>query len=229
MEKSGMKKQVLRPGIKKPESGRRIGSGPARLLPVFCIILLLAGCGYGTADTAEQTEETVSRGEDETERTEREIVIPDDNYRNYYEIFVASFYDSDGDKTGDLNGVVQKLDYIQDMGFTGIWLMPVMPSPTYHKYDVTDYCGVDEEYGTTEDFRRLAEDCRERNIRLIIDMPMNHTSSEHPWFQAACEYLAGLETGEEIDEEACPYAGYYHFSREQENETYHPVPGTEWY
>ena len=107
--------------------------------------------------------------------------------------------------------------------------MPVMPSPTYHKYDVTDYCGVDEEYGTTEDFRRLAEDCRERNIRLIIDMPMNHTSSEHPWFQAACEYLAGLETGEEIDEEACPYAGYYHFSREQENETYHPVPGTEWY
>ncbi len=224
-----MKKQVLRPGIKKPESGRRIGSGPARLLPVFCIILLLAGCGYGTADTAEQTEETVSRGEDETERTEREIVIPDDNYRNYYEIFVASFYDSDGDKTGDLNGVVQKLDYIQDMGFTGIWLMPVMPSPTYHKYDVTDYCGVDEEYGTTEDFRRLAEDCRERNIRLIIDMPMNHTSSEHPWFQAACEYLAGLETGEEIDEEACPYAGYYHFSREQENETYHPVPGTEWY
>ena len=224
-----MKKQVLRPGMKKPESGRRIGSGPARLLPVFCIILLLAGCGYGTADTAEQTEETLSRGEDETERTEREIVIPDDNYRNYYEIFVASFYDSDGDKTGDLNGVAQKLDYIQDMGFTGIWLMPVMPSPTYHKYDVTDYCGVDEEYGTTEDFRRLAEDCRERNIRLIIDMPINHTSSEHPWFQAACEYLAGLETGEEIDEEACPYAGYYHFSREQENENYHPVPGTEWY
>ena len=76
-----MKKQVIRPGIKKPESGRRIGSGPARLLPVFCIILLLAGCGYGTADTAAQTEETLSREEDETERTEREIVIPDDNYR----------------------------------------------------------------------------------------------------------------------------------------------------
>jgi len=69
MEKSGMKKQVLRPGIKKPESGRRIGSGPARLLPVFCIILLLAGCGYGAADTAAQTEETLSREEDETGRT----------------------------------------------------------------------------------------------------------------------------------------------------------------
>lgn len=224
-----MKKQALFPGIRKPESGRSTGSGLARLLPVFCIVLLLAGCGYGTADMAERTEETVSQGEDVTKRTEREIVIPDDNYRNYYEIFVSSFYDSDGDGTGDLNGVAQKLDYIQDMGFTGIWLMPVMPSPTYHKYDVTDYCAVDERCGTTEDFRRLAEDCRERNIRLIIDMPINHTSSEHPWFQAACEYLAGLAAGEEITGETCPYAEYYHFSREQENENYYPVTGAEWY
>ena len=84
---------------------------------------------------------------------------------------------------------------------------------------------MDEEYGTTEDFRRLAEDCRERNIRLIIDMPINHTSSEHPWFQAACEYLAGLETGEEIDEKACRMRGIIIFPEKQENENYHPVPG----
>ncbi len=86
-----MKKQALFPGIRKPESGRSTGSGLARLLPIFCIVLLLAGCGYGTADMAERTEETVSQGEDVTKRTEWEIVIPDDNYRNYYEIFVSSF------------------------------------------------------------------------------------------------------------------------------------------
>ena len=69
---------------------------------------------------------------------EQELNIIDDNYRNYYEIFVYSFYDSDGDGIGDLNGVTQKLDYIADLGFNGIWLMPIMPSTTYHKYDVVD-------------------------------------------------------------------------------------------
>ena len=69
--------------------------------------------------------------------------IVDDNYRNYYEIFVGSFYDSDGDGMGDLNGVAEKLDYITDLGCNGIWLMPIMPSPTYHKYDVEDYENVD--------------------------------------------------------------------------------------
>ena len=74
--------------------------------------------------------------------------IFDDNYRNYYEIFVGSFYDSDGDGMGDLKGVEEKLDYISDLGCNGIWLMPIMPSPTYHKYDTTDYEAVDEAYGT---------------------------------------------------------------------------------
>ncbi|MDE5565586.1 MAG: hypothetical protein K2I77_01245, partial [Anaeroplasmataceae bacterium] len=65
--------------------------------------------------------------------------IIDDNYRNYYEIFVRSFYDSNNDGIGDLQGVIQKLDYIEDLGFTGIWLMPINSSNSYHKYDVMDY------------------------------------------------------------------------------------------
>lgn len=160
---------------------------------------------------------------------QQELNIIEDNYRNYYEIFVGSFYDSDGDGMGDLNGIVEKLDYIEDMGFNGIWLMPVMPSPTYHKYDVTDYKNIDTAYGTVDDFKNLVEACHEKNIRLIIDMVLNHTSSQHPWFMEACEYLKSLPEGEEPNASECPYVDYYHFSREQVNSTYYRVPGTDWW
>ena len=83
---------------------------------------------------------------------EQELNIINDNVRNYYEVFVYSYCDSDGDGIGDFNGVTEKLDYIKDMGFNGIWLMPIMKSPSYHKYDTTDYCSVDDDYGTMEDF-----------------------------------------------------------------------------
>lgn len=157
--------------------------------------------------------------------------IIDDNYRNYYEIFVGSFYDSDGDGMGDLNGVTEKLDYITDLGCNGIWLMPIMPSPTYHKYDVEDYENVDSAYGTAEDFKKLVDACHEKGIRLVIDLVMNHSSSKHPWFTQACEYLAGLKDGEQPDLSVCPYAGYYNFSNEKVSQTYYQVPGTTnwWY
>ena len=80
------------------------------------------------------------KGEEE-EKVELNII--DDKYRNWYEIFVHSFYDTNNDGIGDLNGVTAKLDYIKEMGFNGIWLMPIHPSPTYHKYDVTDYYAID--------------------------------------------------------------------------------------
>jgi len=111
----------------------------------------------------------------------------------FYEIFVHSFYDSDGDGIGDLNGLVEKLDYLNDgdpattddLGITGLWLMPIAQSPSYHGYDVADYCAVDDEYGTNEDFRRLVDEVHRRGIRVIIDLVLNHTSSKHPWFQSA--------------------------------------------
>ena len=83
-----------------------------------------------------------------------QLNIIDDKYRNWYEIFVHSFYDTNNDGIGDLNGVTAKLDYIQEMGFNGIWLMPIHPSPTYHKYDVTDYYAIDPDYGTLDDFKK---------------------------------------------------------------------------
>lgn len=159
---------------------------------------------------------------------EQELQIVDDNYRNYYEIFVYSFYDSDGDGIGDLNGVTQKLDYIQDMGFNGIWLMPVFQSTTYHKYDITDYMQIDSEYGNTEDMQNLIEECHKRGIRIILDFVMNHTSSQHLWFTQACEYLEQLPRGAELDEQECPYVGYYHFANEQKQD-YYQVKNTDWY
>lgn len=159
---------------------------------------------------------------------EQELQIVDDNYRNYYEIFVYSFYDSDGDGIGDLNGVTQKLDYIQDMGFNGIWLMPVFQSTTYHKYDTVDYMQIDPEYGSTEDMQNLIEECHKRGIRIILDFVMNHTSSQHLWFTQACEYLEQLPQGAEPDEQEYPYVGYYHFANEQKQD-YYQVKNTDWY
>ncbi len=103
----------------------------------------------------------------------------------FYEIFVRSFYDSNGDGNGDLNGLISKLDYLRDLGVTGIWLMPIHPSPSYHGYDVTDYYTVNPEYGTLDDFKRLLKEAHQRGIRIIIDFVLNHTSDQHPWFKAS--------------------------------------------
>ncbi|PKN92195.1 MAG: alpha-amylase [Chloroflexi bacterium HGW-Chloroflexi-6] len=103
----------------------------------------------------------------------------------FYEIFVRSFNDSDGDGIGDFNGITAKLDYLQSLGVTAIWLMPINPSPSYHGYDVLDYYDVNPQYGTMDDFKRLLAEAHKRDMHVIIDLVLNHTSSQHPWFQSA--------------------------------------------
>ncbi len=111
----------------------------------------------------------------------------------FYEVFVRSFYDSNGDGIGDLNGLIEKLDYLNDgdpttatdLGITGIWLMPIMQSPSYHGYDITDYYTVNKDYGSNEDFQRLMSEAHRRGIYVIIDLVLNHTSAQHPWFKEA--------------------------------------------
>ncbi|MCI9191232.1 MAG: hypothetical protein HFH84_16855 [Lachnospiraceae bacterium] len=160
----------------------------------------------------------------------REVTVIDDNYRTWYEIFVYSFCDSDGDQMGDLQGVISKLDYIADMGFNGIWLMPIMPADSYHKYDVKDYLEIDPEYGTMEDFEELAAECDKRGIKLIIDLVLNHTSSEHFWFTEACDYLESLGADEEPSAEDCPYYEYYNFVKGNPNsDVWYQVGSSDYY
>ncbi len=102
-----------------------------------------------------------------------------------YEIFVRSFYDSDGDGIGDLNGITAQLDYLESLGITAIWLMPIHPSPSYHGYDVTDYFAINPDYGTMEDMIALVEAAHSRNMRVIVDLVVNHMADDHPIFQDA--------------------------------------------
>ena len=108
----------------------------------------------------------------------------------FYEVFVRSFADSDGDGIGDLRGLIDRLDYLNDgdpatsndLGATALWLMPVAESPSYHGYDVVDYRTVETDYGTNDDFKALVAAARTRGIRIVVDLVINHTSVQHPWF-----------------------------------------------
>lgn len=170
-------------------------------------------------------------GEVEVQRRLGEIhalgVSPDDNYRTWYEVFVYSFCDSDGDGIGDLRGLASKLDYLQELGVTGIWLMPIHPSPSYHKYDVSDYYAIDSAYGTMEDFDLLMAECQKRDIHVILDLVLNHSGSGHPWFTQAVEYLRDLGDKEPNGKD-CPYFNYYHFTREN-LPGFTLVDGTDWH
>jgi len=117
----------------------------------------------------------------------------------FYEIYVRSFYDSDGDGTGDFQGVIEKLDYLNDgdpntdtdLGITGIWLMPMMASPSVHGYDVTNYYATEPDYGSMQDFEELLDACHDRGIKVIIDFVMNHCSNQNPWFTQAANNQNG--------------------------------------
>lgn len=102
-----------------------------------------------------------------------------------YEIFVQSFCDSDNNGIGDIKGMTSKLDYLDDLGVEAIWLMPINPSPSYHKYDVTDYYGIHPDYGTMEDFKEFMAEAHKRGIKVVMDLVINHSGSDHPWFKAA--------------------------------------------
>ncbi|MDF2699180.1 MAG: hypothetical protein K0Q49_736 [Haloplasmataceae bacterium] len=139
------------------------------LLFIFIITLTLSACKTKT----------------ETQTDTTDLIEPkwlEDETGVYYQVFVRSFADSNGDGIGDLNGLTNKLDYLQDLGVEGIWLMPIHPTDSYHGYDVKDYYAVNPEYGTMEDFDKLIEEAHKREIKIILDLVVNHTSKNHPWF-----------------------------------------------
>ncbi len=109
-----------------------------------------------------------------------------------YELPVKSFYDGNGDGIGDFPGLLQKLDYLQELGVTCLWLLPFFPSPMRDDgYDISDYRSIDPRYGTLEEFKSFLEAAHARGMQVMIELVINHTSDQHPWFQAARQALPG--------------------------------------
>ena len=206
----------------------------ARIVCLLLSVLILVGCAPVGANK-DSSAAPGSSGAVLATKTEKALEqiqalgeSPDDNYRTFYEIFVYSFCDSDGDGIGDLQGVISKLDYLEELGISGIWFMPIHPSTSYHKYNVSDYYAIDPQYGTMEDFEQLLAECEKRDIHVIIDLVVNHTGSEHVWFKEAVSSLQNLPAGAEADPAECKYLDYYFFSKE-EGKGSRPVEGTDWY
>ena len=209
-----------------------------RILKISLILIcftFLFGCSKEEKDNETTSSPNSTNNVQETTYNETTI---NDNYRTFYEIFVRSYYDGNGDGIGDLQGLTEKLDYLNDndpstdtdLGITGIWLMPIMQSATYHKYDVEDYYTIDDEYGTMEDFDKLLEECHKRNISVVIDFVFNHTSSRHEWFVKATDYIKNLKAGEVPSAEACEYFDYYQFEKDKGGtDKWHKVGKTDWY
>lgn len=203
---------------------------------VLIISTLLCGCGNNSENNVEN----------DTESGAENLDYNIDNTRTdtWYEIFVYSFCDSDGDGIGDLNGVDEKIGYLKELGISGIWLMPVCPSDSYHKYDVNDYEDIDPQYGTMEDFDKLVKDCHANGIRVITDLVVNHTGAHNKWFTRACDYLKehpaidfaeGEEASQSKDQtsdmytdDGLRYVEYYNFSNEKKA-GYNKVEGTDYY
>lgn len=139
-------------------------------------------------------------------------------YKNavVYQVYPFSFMDSNNDGFGDIEGIISKLDYIRDLGATAIWFSPLYKSPDYdYGYDVSDYKAIDEKFGTMEDFDRLVRECHRRDLKVIMDMVINHTSTEHSWFKEA------------ISSPDSPYRDYY-IIRKGRIEGANVIPPSNW-
>ena len=203
------------------------------ILAVCMIASVLAACnqpkgsgeGDKTSSDSTQKQEQTTANPVDTLTAEKST----DKYRNYYQVWIGSFHDTNDDGIGDLKGIVEKLDYINDgdpnsgddLGADGIWLSPMMPSSTYHKYNVENYFEIDPQFGTLEDFDTLLAECHKRGIVVIIDLVINHAGAGHEYFQKACDELReGKEDG---------YARYFNFSKKQDSVYQHAVSGSDYY
>ena len=200
------------------------------LILAAVLVLCVAGCAAAPAEPTEPAVLDLS-GKYALDTVRNEAIIPvpgeitpvDSNAVVFYHIFVGSFSDSNGDGIGDLRGIINRMDYINDgdpnsgvsLGAEGIWLSPIFVSPSYHKYDVVDYYQVDPKFGTNEDLKELIDLCHERGVKIILDMVINHSSNQNPWFKSFCEAHKNGDTESE-------YYNLYTWTEET-------VPGKTWY
>ena len=208
-----------------------------RIIALLLCLVLLAGCSASPAATATPTENLTPNGKYRVDAQRNEVIIDDagtiemnndTNNRLFYHIFVGSFSDSNGDGIGDLRGIINRFDYLNDgndnsgmsLGVEGIWLSPIFHSPSYHKYDVRDYYTIDPQFGTQEDLEDLIELCHERGVKLILDLVINHTSDRNQWFK---DFNLAHANG---DTES-PYYDFYTWAESPAgNRRFNSLPGT---
>ena len=162
-----------------------------KLTALLLVLAVLAtvGCGSCSKKNDGGNEEPDGEFSIKDDKLKAVPAVADHN-RVFYEIFVGSFSDSDGDGTGDLRGIINRMDYLNDgdpdsgrsLGVEGLWLSPIFQSPSYHKYDVTDYYKIDSKFGTEADLKELLDLCHERGVIVILDLPINHTGRLNSWF-----------------------------------------------
>jgi alpha-glucosidase len=173
--------ESLHPGRDNFDTGQWLGRGEGKAMNSKGrisrkIITCTTACLLGAAALSAHGQTAAARSKEPSEpEWWKNAVI--------YEIYPRSFQDTNGDGVGDLNGITKRLDYLEDLGVDAIWLTPCYPSPQVDfGYDISDYESIDPQYGTMADFDRLVAEARKRHIRVIMDMVMNHTSDQHPWF-----------------------------------------------
>ena len=216
-----------------------------RVFVLLLAALLLAGCvSVKTPSAPAEATEAPAEAPAAPAVVNGEYVITDpllqtdyrvkDNDRVFYEIFVGAFADSDGDGIGDLRGIINKFDYLNDgdpnsgrsLGVEGIWLTPIFQSPSYHKYDVTDYYAIDPKFGSQKDLDDLIALCHQRGVKIILDMVINHTAKDCPWFKAFTE---AHKKGDASD----PYYNFYSYYTKGQSapsgRAFAPLSGTDVY
>ena len=217
---------------------------------LLAALLLFTGCvRVKTAETPAATEApteapTAEPTAEPTEAPAAEYAITDpllatgydvqDNARVFYEIFVGSFSDSNGDGIGDLRGIIDRFDYLNDgdpnsgksLGIEGIWLSPIFSSPSYHKYDVTDYYTIDPKFGTQQDLDDLIALCHSRGVKLILDLVINHTARSCSWF-------GEFTKAHRQNDASNPYYDFYTYYKKGEQapagRAFAPLSGTDVY
>ncbi len=175
------------------------------LLSLLSIAPLITGCNSSNEDKKQDCDPDFEDCDKKDDEEKKEVKLESYKESNYvydesvsnkdgsvsYEIFVRSFYDSNNDGIGDFKGIEYKLDYLEELGVKTLWLMPIHPSHSYHGYDVDDYYDVNSDYGTLDDFKELCKAAKDRNIDIMIDMVLNHSSKYNQWFiESKNDYLS---------------------------------------
>ena len=201
------------------------------LFLVMIMVLGLFGCKKNTKDLSGKYELNIDRNEAIINDGGNVTFVNEGNNRVLYHIFVGSFSDSNGDGIGDLRGIINRFDYLNDgdpnsgvsLGVEGIWLSPIFTSPSYHKYDVTNYYEIDPKFGTMDDLKELIELCHQRGVKLILDLVINHTATNHAWYQ---KFITAHKNGKTDD---AFYDFCTHAESPQSGRVFNKISGTDHY